>query len=148
MTTEEKSPRLSALTSTCLVLLALFFLLTGSGPEQPGSQNLEDEAEHGHVHVLSEPRSGKWPAVRSAYLQKQPACEACASRNQLQVHHVVPFHNDPGKELDPTNLITLCRRCHLLLGHAGNYRLANRHVREDARLISKHVEEAKLSEAK
>jgi len=53
-------------------------------------------------------RSGKWPRVRANHLVLHPVCEGCGAKNDLNVHHVQPFHVDHSKELDPTNLITLC----------------------------------------
>ena len=98
--------------------------------------------EH-HPHTLivaaGPERSSKWPAVRDAYLRQHPACEACGSRSDLNVHHVIPFHVDEEKELDPTNLITLCRTHHLTIGHLcdratgrDNWKCENPNVREDA----------------
>lgn len=79
-----------------------------------------------------EPRSPKWPGARAAWLRNHPACAACGTRDFLQVHHKVPFHVDPGKELDPSNFITLCetphRNCHLTMGHCGNFALFNDRV--------------------
>lgn len=83
-------------------------------------------------------RSSKWPAVRAEHLRAHPACEACGERRTkvLAVHHIVPFHVDPMKELDPENLITLCEgesvNCHLLFGHLRNWRSWNVDVRKDA----------------
>jgi hypothetical protein len=45
---------------------------------------------------------------------------------------VIPFHIRPNLELDPSNLITLCRGHHLYVGHNGNWKLWNPRVREDA----------------
>ena len=86
----------------------------------------------------SRQRSSKWPAVQARYLREHPACEACGSREDLNVHHVVPFHVDPSKELDPRNLLTLCREHHLSLGHScggltggDNWKCENPNVRAD-----------------
>ena len=40
------------------------------------------------------------------------------------VHHIIPRHVAPSLVLNPSNLITLCRKygCHLRCGHFGNYR--------------------------
>jgi hypothetical protein len=76
-------------------------------------------------------RSSAWPAVRKAHLLKHDRCLACGGTSKLEVHHLIPFHIDPSRELDPTNLITLCESgkggiiCHLAIGHLGNYRNAN-----------------------
>jgi len=83
-------------------------------------------------------RSSQWPKVRAEHLKAKPNCEVCGSLNKTEVHHIVPFHEDPSKELDPKNLITLCENwekgicCHLLIGHLGNYKNSNKDVRKDA----------------
>lgn len=89
--------------------------------------------------VVGEPRSSQWSKVRAEHLRTHPVCEACGQKDNLNVHHVVPFHNDPSKELDLENLITLCTdgpmniNCHGLLGHGGNYKCRNPHVRDDVK---------------
>jgi hypothetical protein len=69
-------------------------------------------------------RSGGWNALRKRHLAKQPTCQACGKKSQLAVHHIIPLHVDKTKELDPTNLITLCENphstfCHYTFGHLG-----------------------------
>lgn len=99
------------------------------------------EGDRGHA----EPRSPKWPAVRRAYLEKHPDCEACGRTARqggpIEVHHVVPFHDDEAKELDPDNLIALCRRCHELVGHLDKWSSYNRDVRDDASKLLKKIKE-------
>ena len=91
-------------------------------------------------------RSPKWPTVRTAFLRQHPRCEACGTRHDLNVHHVQPFHLYPDKELDPDNLITLCRPCHLKYGHACddqghvNWSCENPHVREDVHQARKQLD--------
>ena len=55
-------------------------------------------------------------------------CEACESTEKLEVHHVIPFDIDPDRELSPSNLITLCKYCHLVLGHLRDYKIYNQFV--------------------
>ncbi|HYE70421.1 MAG TPA: HNH endonuclease [Aquabacterium sp.] len=66
-------------------------------------------------------RSSAWATVRAEHLRANPECAACGGRTHLAVHHKVPFHVDPARELDPDNLITLCdhpaRKCHFAIGH-------------------------------
>lgn len=84
---------------------------------------------------VSSKRSSKWPTIEKHFRQSHPACEACGSAKQLNVHHCMPFHLDPTKELDPNNLITLCmsnKECHLHIGHGGSFKQYNPNVREDA----------------
>ena len=71
------------------------------------------------------PRSPKWKKVRDSYIEHHNVCECCSSKNKLQVHHIEPFCVAPDKELEYSNLITLCSRCHLFMGHCGNWRNYN-----------------------
>ena len=83
-------------------------------------------------------RSPKWAKVRKAKLLLQPECEVCGCTHALEVHHVIPFHIAPEKELDIDNLIVLCQNkkyginCHLLIGHMGNFKTFNILCRIDA----------------
>lgn len=92
-------------------------------------------------------RSSLWRNVRRAHLLDDPVCQWCGSIDDLEVHHIIPFHDDPSLELDHENLITLCGRkgilskiiraingrqnCHLTRGHLGNYRYFNPRIREE-----------------
>ena len=91
------------------------------------------------------PRSGSWPAVRDRHLDTHPACAGCGNRHGLDVHHLEPFHVEPARELDPANLITLCRPhcCHLMLGHGGNWTAWNPHARADAARLLRRIAERK-----
>jgi hypothetical protein len=71
---------------------------------------------------LIQPRSKDWPKVRKEHLRLQPTCQACNSKTKLEVHHIVPVHIDPTKELVPGNMLTLCENpktgfCHFIFGH-------------------------------
>jgi hypothetical protein len=85
------------------------------------------------------PRSPQWPAFRKRTLKKKRTCIACGkTASQLlaawtmQLHHIIPFHLDPTKELDEDNVEPLCGnpRCHLGDGHLGNFKKWNPFVRE------------------
>ena len=83
-------------------------------------------------------RSPEWPEVRREHIKKQPCCMACGSCKKPEVHHIVPVHLDPSKELDPDNLITLCDKyCHFIFGHFMNYKSWNVNVVKDS---SKYLE--------
>ena len=88
--------------------------------------------------ILDDARDLRWPAVRKAYLKLSPRCAACDSATDLDVHHEVPFHVDRSRELDPANLVTLCRTCHLVFGHLRNWSSWNTRVRSDtARFLAR-----------
>lgn len=83
--------------------------------------------DHGLMAAGCMPRSPHWPIVRATHLAAHPACEACGNTRSPDVHHIRPYHVEPALELDPANLMTLCRQgvagmdCHLYFGHGGNW---------------------------
>ena len=124
-----------------LIALALLFSVTmygrlfvGAHDATPKKPAVNDRSSH-----HGEPRSPMWPKVRSEHLKNNPVCAACGQADDLNVHHIKPFHFDPSRELDPDNLITLCTDgvghtdCHLMFGHGGNFKCANENVVEDAK---------------
>lgn len=86
--------------------------------------------------VVALVRSGKWPAVRRHHLEQEGSCQCCGRAVDLEVHHILPVHAG-GDELDPTNLITFCRDCHFVVGHACDWRAWRDDVRLVARLLRK-----------
>lgn len=66
-------------------------------------------------------RSSQWEPTRAAHIQAQGWCALCGTSKDLEVHHLTPVHIAPELELDPANLITLCRHCHFEAGHLGNW---------------------------
>lgn len=80
-------------------------------------------------------RSGKWPTIEKHFREAHPTCAACGSKDNLNIHHIIPFHIDRSLELDFNNLITLCmgkKECHLRLGHAGSFKSYNLYIVRDA----------------
>lgn len=88
----------------------------------------------GHLPFFE--RSPQWPALRAKHIAKEPVCQVCGARVFLDVHHILPVHQFPDRELDPQNLITLCRGrdggCHLRFGHLWSWLSYNASVRYDA----------------
>lgn len=75
-------------------------------------------------------RRNDWRQLKAQHLRKEPCCQACGRRGELDVHHIVPVHIAPALELDPQNLITLCATpCHLVFGHLMSYNCYNKDVR-------------------
>ena len=81
-------------------------------------------------------RSPKWSEVQKSFIALHSTCAVCGTKgkllNPLNVHHRLPFHKDPSKELDENNLITLCRKCHFIFGHLNNWSSWNVTIKEDA----------------
>ena len=75
-------------------------------------------------------RASAWRKLRAEHLEKEPECQACGRRVDLEVHHVIPVSFNPNRELDPENLITLCSSpCHIMFGHLMCYHCYNKDVR-------------------
>lgn len=74
-------------------------------------------------------RSSKWSWTRKQHLLKEPRCQWCGGKLDLEVHHIEPFHIKPERELDDNNLLTLCEHgkkdCHLKHGHYGYWKTFN-----------------------
>ena len=63
-----------------------------------------------------------WQRCRRDFLRKTgKVCVCCRSMKKIQVHHVLPRHIRPDLAVNQTNLIALCRGCHLRIGHLGSY---------------------------
>lgn len=90
-------------------------------------------------HVVALVRSGKWPAVRRKHLACEGSCQSCGRTKDLEVHHILPVHAG-GNELDPTNLITFCRDCHFVIGHACDWSA----WRDDARLVARMLNRSEV----
>jgi 5-methylcytosine-specific restriction enzyme A len=85
-----------------------------------------------HLLPTGKRRSSEWPKVRRVHLEREPYCQVCGGQKDLEVHHEVPFEVNRERELDPDNLITLCRPHHFLAGHLCDWQSWNPEVRADA----------------
>lgn len=87
--------------------------------------------------LLGVSRSSDWPKVQKEFLKENPTCAVCGTKgkllNKLNVHHIMPYHVDSIRELDKTNLITLCREHHFLFGHLLNWKSSNPDVVKDSK---------------
>lgn len=77
-----------------------------------------------YASTASDARQGAETIMRQ-YKSAHPTCEACGARetllHRLEVHHIIPVSVAPDRAGDPNNMITLCRPCHIALGHCGDY---------------------------
>lgn len=81
--------------------------------------------------IFGAPRASGWSALRNRTL-KGADCLACGTDRDLEAHHLVPVHVAPELELEPTNLVPLCRDCHFIFGHLKSWTSYNEHVIQDA----------------
>jgi hypothetical protein len=66
-----------------------------------------------------------WATAKAmqAYREAHPACEYCGRDSRIQVHHAKPVSVAPDLAASIENMISLCaKRCHITIGHAGNYK--------------------------
>jgi 5-methylcytosine-specific restriction enzyme A len=128
------------------ILIVLVFLgmaaclISLGGHDKPDREYWEEVPDH---EVFGGTRSSHWPSVRAKFVKAHPRCEACGVAKGLNVHHIRPYQSNPELELDPTNLITLCREHHLSIGHLGNWHRANPNVSRDAEILFKKLQHEK-----
>lgn len=68
-------------------------------------------------------RGPQWDAIREVALQRDNyTCQDCGNRDDLAVHHIVPWAKTQDNSL--SNLVTLCRACHSR-AHYGDGHLTN-----------------------
>jgi 5-methylcytosine-specific restriction protein A len=87
-------------------------------------------------------RSSGWSKVRKDHIKRFPVCAACGTKRKLEVHHIKDFSSNPELELDPDNLITLCRsgtQCHLTFGHLGSWKSINLEAVSDSTWFKEKV---------
>lgn len=133
-----------------IVMIPLSLLLAFAYPVWYQSQHIplepiDQQLESIDGMTYEGPRASEWVQVRSDFVRKHPRCEACGSGYNLNVHHIVPFHERPDLELMEDNLITLCREHHFRIGHdpdgmgprKPNWLESNPNVRTDAKNWSK-----------
>ena len=101
-------------------------------------------AVYDQIRAFAMGRSPKWPTLARLHLATHSACAACGVKDKsCTPHHIVPVHVDAARELDPSNLITLCEssthNCHLIFGHFLNWTSWNTQVVADAAEYLKKV---------
>ena len=82
-------------------------------------------------HMVEGNRSPDWPRVRAAHLKREPDCQVCGTRRNVEVHHIVPVEWDRMQELSLENVITLCRNHHWTFGHLCDWNSVNQYVVSD-----------------
>jgi len=92
-------------------------------------------------------RSGRWETTRDRYIEVHAFCEYCGRARSTVVHHVVPFHEDPERELDVANFLALCDQCHLRQAHLGDFKAWNPLIREEIQRNAEMVKARPYTEA-
>jgi hypothetical protein len=61
----------------------------------------------------------RWRNLRKEVLDQKPACSRCGSKEELQVHHIMPHRGQEELFFNPRNLVVLCKSCHQLFNRSG-----------------------------
>ena len=90
-------------------------------------------------------RSNGWGKTRREHLKKNPTCIVCGTKKAPSVHHAIPFKEVPELELEPSNLVTLCRKFkhHFTFGHLMSWRRYNPIIRKSSEEFQKLIYQAK-----
>lgn len=89
--------------------------------------------------VTGKPRDPRWER-ESATFRVGKVCACCGSAISLEVHHIVPFHDNPALEMDQANWLVLCRTCHFYIAHLGNWSHWNTQIVEVCATITRQRE--------
>ena len=90
------------------------------------------------LNIFSD-RSSQWINVRKQHLKENNTCVGCGKKEKLEVHHIEPYHVNPNRELDPSNLISFCKSCHFTIGHLMDWTSWNIDVINDSRVYLNKV---------
>ncbi len=73
-------------------------------------------------HVTKNARKS-WATQKAMkeFRKHHDSCAACGRTKKLQVHHIFPVSVSPERADDPNNMLTMCAKCHLRLGHSGDF---------------------------
>jgi len=96
------------------------------------SKALSDLEKSRADSLLGVARGPGWSKARKEHLVIESTCRGCGTNEELEVHHIEMFSKAPHLECVQSNLITLCRRCHKLIGHLDSWFSYNSEVRKDA----------------
>lgn len=90
--------------------------------------------------IFGSQRSPLWRKARAQHLKEHPECAVCGRKDiQMNVHHIKPFSVNPLLELEPSNLITLCREHHWFIGHLLSWKSYNIDVIKDSNLFLEKI---------
>ena len=99
-------------------------------------------------------RSDRWESFAKKCKGEHPQCAYCGEYGDdkaIEAHHKHAFElmsasqrgsDEPGGELDPANIILLCRPDHLAIGHNGNFKTSNPNVEADCKSHSDELKAA------
>ena len=59
----------------------------------------------------------QWRQMSERIRRQRPLCEDCKAIGKVvpsvECHHVIAIKDDPSRRLDPSNVVAVCRACHI-----------------------------------
>lgn len=86
---------------------AIHFYISTHRLKNPGRERIRQKAKHA-IEAIK----------RQRYRQQEGRCEVCGQkfpRNRLEMHHIATISERPDLVDKPTNLLMVCRACHMQL---------------------------------
>lgn len=56
--------------------------------------------------------TAEWRQLRERVIRCQDCCQNCGSKQELEVHHIIPPRGNPMIFFNERNLLVLCHNCH------------------------------------
>ena len=82
--------------------------------------------EYSEERTFGSTRSSEWPRIRREFAKYVPMVCPFSGSTSVQLHHSqAPFHADPSRELDPTQLRWVAEKFHIEEGHNGDFKSLN-----------------------
>lgn len=90
---------------------------------------------------LGQARSPEWRITVREFAKIHPKiCSILACKKKdIELHHIIPFHIDPSKENDFTNLMWFCRTHHHQIPHLFDWKSYYLDVREFVRRANEKI---------
>jgi hypothetical protein len=91
------------------------------------------------VVVNPDKHDAKFERLAKKFIAEHPNCLVCGGNQWLQCHHFYPWHLYPQYRYDVSTFRTLCMgpwHCHLIAGHAGDFKAFNQQQDELVKLLA------------
>jgi len=91
-------------------------------------------------------QKAEWRKISKEIIKRDKCCQNCGSTNHLQVNHIIPYRVLQSHTY--TNLVTLCRKCHLFMDDKIRHLLKNEKVLDHISELISQMWQLNLKDAK
>ena len=71
-----------------------------------------DEVHKEHEFLYGRTSDKYWRLRRRTFRKDGFKCSSCGSKEDLRIHHLIPWDKYPSYRFSDDNCVTLCRSCH------------------------------------